>query len=311
MEFFKIKNTIDFMSKRKLLLVVSAVLVLVSLGSLVTRGLNFGIDFAGGTLVEVGYQQSADLEQVRNQLAEGGFKEAVVQHFGTSKDVLIRLATHEGESSADLSTRLLHALQSNDQVVDLRRVEYVGPQAGSELIEDGGLAVLAALIGILVYVYFRFEIRFAVGAILATVHDVVLTLGFFSLFQIEFDLTVLAAVLAIIGYSLNDTIVVYDRVREHFRKMRKGSPAEVINSAVTQTLSRTIMTSGTTSLTVIALLLFGGQIIHGFSIALMVGIIVGTYSSIYIASTLALILGISKADLMQVAQEGAEIDSRP
>jgi preprotein translocase subunit SecF len=310
MELFRIKNTIDFMSKRKTLMVISIVLIAISLGSLLINGLKLGIDFAGGTLVEVGYQETADLEVVRNQLVTGGFPESVVQHFGTSKDVLIRLAASE-KNNADLSTKVMNALRAGGQEVELRRIEFVGPQAGRDLVENGGLAVLAALFGILIYVYFRFEIRFALGAILATVHDVVLTLGFFSLFQIEFDLTVLAAVLAVIGYSLNDTIVVYDRVREHFRKMRKGSTEEIINSAVTQTLSRTIMTSGTTLLTVLALFILGGQIIHGFSQALLVGIIVGTYSSIYVASALVLVLGISKADLMPVQKEGADLDSIP
>lgn len=310
MEFFNVKNTIDFMATRKIGLLISLLLVIIAIGSVATRGLNLGIDFTGGTLVEVGYEQSADLHEVRGALAKGGFDRAVVQHFGTSQDVLIRLAPSES-AAAEISNKVLAALNADGHKVELRRIEFVGPQVGKELTEDGGLAILAALFGILIYVYFRFEIRFAVGAVLATLHDVIITIGLFSIFQWEFDLTVLAAVLAVIGYSLNDTIVVYDRIRETFRKMRKGSTEEVINQSITQTLSRTIMTSGTTSLVVISLLLFGGETIHGFALALIIGITVGTYSSIYIASSLVIVLGVSKADLMPVVKEGAEIDSTP
>lgn len=310
MEFFNVKNTIDFMATRKIGLLVSLLLVIIAIGSVATRGLNLGIDFTGGTLVEVGYEQSADLQEVRGALAKGGFERAVVQHFGTSQDVLIRLAPSES-AAAEISNKVLAALNADGHKVELRRIEFVGPQVGKELTEDGGLAILAALFGILIYVYFRFEVRFAVGAVLATLHDVIITIGLFSIFQWEFDLTVLAAVLAVIGYSLNDTIVVYDRIRETFRKVRKGSTEEVINQSITQTLSRTIMTSGTTSLVVISLLLFGGETIHGFALALIIGIAVGTYSSIYIASSLVIVLGVSKADLMPVVKEGAEIDSTP
>ncbi len=307
MEFFNVKNTIDFMSTRKAGLIVSLVLILVAIGSVATRGLNLGIDFTGGTLVEVGYEESADLQGVRNSLSKGGFERAVVQHFGTSQDVLIRLAPSDS-AAAEISNKVLAALNADGHKVELRRIEFVGPQVGKELTEDGGLAILAALFGILIYVYFRFEIRFAVGAVLATLHDVIITIGLFSIFQWEFDLTVLAAILAVIGYSLNDTIVVYDRIRETFRKVRKEGAIEIINQSVTQTLSRTIMTSGTTSLVVISLLLFGGEAIHGFALALIIGIVVGTYSSIYVASSLIVVLGVSKADLMPVEKEGAEID---
>ncbi len=306
MQLINPKSTIDFMSKRKMAIALSAVLLLVSIVSLATRGLNFGIDFTGGTLIELGYQESADLSAVRQELDEAGFTGATVQHFGTSQDVLIRLMP-TGESSADLSTRVLDALGAGEDV-ELRRVEFVGPQVGDELTEDGGLAMLAALAGILIYVYLRFEIRFSLGAVMALVHDVVITLGVFSVMQLAFDLTVLAAVLAVIGYSLNDTIVVYDRIRENFRKMRKGTPEEIINRSVTQTLSRTIMTSVTTLLVLIALFIFGGEIIHAFSQALIVGVLVGTYSSIYVASSLALILGVSKEDLMPVEKEGADAE---
>ncbi|HGX94008.1 MAG TPA: protein translocase subunit SecF [Candidatus Tenderia sp.] len=306
MQLIDPKNTIDFMSRRKLAISLSVILLLISIASLATRGLNFGIDFTGGTLIELGYPASADLSVVRQELDDAGFSGATVQHFGTSQDVLIRLAP-TGESSADLSTRVLDAL-GNDGSVELRRVEFVGPQVGDELAEDGGLAMLAALAGILIYVYLRFEIRFSLGAVMALVHDVVITLGVFSVMQLPFDLTVLAAVLAVIGYSLNDTIVVYDRIRENFRKMRKGTSEQIINSSVTQTLSRTIMTSVTTLLVLIALFSFGGEIIHAFSQALIIGVLVGTYSSIYVASSLALILGVSKEDLMPVEKEGADAE---
>lgn len=305
------KQSIDFMSRRNLALIISAILMLASIGSLALRGLNLGIDFTGGTLVEVGYPETVDLTEVRAALEAGGFEGAVVQHFGTSRDVLIRLAPRATEGSADISSGILNTLQSGGQQVDLRRVEFVGPQIGDELAEDGGLAMLAALFGILIYVYFRFEIRFSLGAVIALVHDVVITIGIFSLLQLEFDLSVLAAVLAVIGYSLNDTIVVYDRVRENFRKMRKGTPLDVVNSSITQTLSRTLVTSLTTLLVLIALFVFGGEIIHGFSQALIIGVVVGTYSSIYVASSAALLLGVSKADLMPVEKEGAELDSLP
>ncbi len=311
MQLIKPNQAIDFMGKRKIALTLSLILILLSVGSLATRGLNLGIDFTGGTLVEVGYPESIDLKEVRDALGNNGFDGAVAQHFGSSKDVLIRLAPKEAESSADLSTRVLRALEDDGHQVDLRRVEFVGPQVGDELTEDGGLAMLAALFGILIYVYFRFEIRFSLGAVIALVHDVVITLGVFSILQWQFDLTVLAACLAVIGYSLNDTIVVYDRIRENFRKMRKGTTVEIVNRSVTHTLSRTIVTSLTTLLVLAALAVFGGEIIHAFSLALIVGVLVGTYSSIYVASSLVLALGVSTADLMVVEKEGADADAAP
>lgn len=310
MEFFKTNSTIDFMGKRRLAVVLSIVVTLVCLGSIFVRGFNFGIDFTGGTLIEVAYPEAADLNAVRTALA-GDFADAQVQHFGSARDVLIRIAPRPEESSAVLSERVLQALRQGSSGVEMRRVEFVGPQVGEELIEKGGLAITFALIGILIYVALRFEYRFAVGAIVATLHDVIVTVGIFSLFRLEFDLTVLAAVLAVIGYSLNDTIVVFDRIRENFRRMRKGSPMEIMNTAVNETLSRTIMTSGTTLLVVLAMLYFGGKVIHGFSLALVIGILVGTYSSIYIASATVLGLGLSKSDLMPVAKEGVGGDERP
>jgi preprotein translocase subunit SecF len=311
MQFFKRDTKIDFMGKRMLALIFSATLITIALGSLLIRGLNLGIDFTGGTLVEVGFSQEVELNSVREALTQDGFGDAVVQHFGTSKDVLMRLAPREDMQSAELSDRAFKAMQRIDKGADLRRVEFVGPQVGDELIEDGGLAMLYALIGILIYVGLRFEYRFAVSSVLALVHDVIITIGFFALTQVEFDLTVLAAVLAVIGYSLNDTIVVFDRIRENFRKMRKGETGAIINSSINQTLSRTLITSGTTLLVLVALFLFGGEIIHAFALALIVGIGIGTYSSIYVASTAALFMGISRADLMPVKKEDEATDELP
>ena len=311
MQILKSNLNIKFMAMRKLALVISIAAILVSIFSVVTQGLNLGIDFTGGTLVEVGYEEPAELQKVRQALADNGFGDALAQHFGSPRDVLVRLAPRDDISSADLSNRAFAAIENISGKAELRRVEFVGPQVGDELTEQGGLAMLYALIGILIYVALRFEYRFAVGSVIALVHDVLITIGVFSLFQIEFDLPVLAAVLAVIGYSLNDTIVVYDRIRENFRRIRKGTPEEIINISLNQTLSRTLVTSLTTLLVLIALFIFGGEIIHGFAFALIVGVVIGTYSSIYVASSAVLYLGISKADLMEVKKEGAEIDNRP
>jgi preprotein translocase subunit SecF len=301
----------NFMGKRKLAMIFSVTLVVISLAALLTRGLVFGIDFTGGTLIEVGYSEDADLESVRNELATNGFAEAQVQQFGTPRDILIRLAPREGVKSSELSDKVFGILSKQSAgKVELRRVEFVGPQVGDELTEDGALAVLVSLIAILMYVAVRFEWRFAVGSVIALVHDVTITLGFFSIFQMEFDLTVLAAVLAVIGYSLNDTIVVFDRIRENFRKIRKGDSEEIINISLNQTLARTIVTSLTTLIVLIALFVIGGEIIHNFSLALILGVVVGTYSSIYVASSAVLMLGVSKADLMPVQKEGV-IDDMP
>ena len=311
MQIFKRQTTIDFMGKRKVAMAMSILLVVLSVVSLSTRGLNFGLDFSGGTLIELGYPEPVNLEDVRAALDNAGYTDSVVQHFGTSQDVLIRLAPKKGVSKADLSTKVIDLLKTNNSGLQMRRVEFVGPQVGEELREEGGLAVLFALICILIYVAFRFEWRFAVGSVAALFHDVLITLGIFSVLQLEFDLTILAACLAVIGYSLNDTIVVFDRIRENFRKIRKGDSLEIVNTSLNQTLSRTINTSFTTLLVLIALFFVGGELIHGFATALIIGIVVGTYSSIYIASTAALMLGVSKADLMPVKKEGAELDARP
>ena len=307
----KSRFDIDFLGKRKIAIIFSGMLLLTSAVSLFVQGLELGIDFTGGTLVEVGYNEPVDLKQVRGQLKEGGHGGAIVQHFGTSKDILIRLASIEGVSSADLSTKVMAVLTQSGVKNNLRRVEFVGPQVGDELAEDGGLALLYSLFGILIYVAWRFEYRFALGSVAALAHDVILTLGIFSILGLEFDLTVLAALLAVIGYSLNDTIVVYDRIRENFRKMRKGSPESVMNNSLNQTLSRTIITSLTTLLVLLALAILGGEIIHNFALALIIGVLIGTYSSIYIASPVVLALGVSRADMMLPDKEGAGNDSHP
>ena len=306
------KTRIDFMGKRMLFLGLSTLLVLASLAGLVVRGLNLGLDFTGGVLIEVGYPESVDPAEVRKVLEAGGFRDLQVQHFGSSRDILIRIAPEEGKSNAMLSSRVLELLQAANSKVEMRRVEFVGPQVGEELIEKGGLAVLYALIGILIYVTLRFEYKFALGSIGALIHDVLITLGVFAWTQIEFDLTVLAAILAVIGYSLNDTIVVFDRIRENFRKLRKGSPVDIINRSINETISRTLVTSLTTLLVLLALFFLGGEIIHAFALALIVGVVVGTYSSIYIASTVTLLLGVSKQDLMPTPKEGSgAVDDRP
>lgn len=309
MKLIKEKLNIDFMGKRKLAVIFSVAMIAVSIASLATQGLNLGVDFTGGTLIEVGYQEAVELESVRAVLAASEFGEATLQYFGSASDVLIRVAPREGVNTVDISNAILELLKVSGQTIEMRRVEFVGPQVGEELSEDGGLAMLYALLGILIYVALRFQMRFSFGAIAALVHDVVITIGIFSIIQMDFDLTVLAALLAVIGYSLNDTIVVFDRIRENFHKMRKATSIEVINASLNQTLSRTIVTSVTTLLVLTALFLFGGEIIHGFSTALIIGVLIGTYSSIFVASPVTLALGITREDLMPVEKEGADMES--
>ncbi len=315
MQIFKQTTKIDFMGKRRYALVLSTILILISLGSLFTRGLNFGLDFTGGTLIEVGYSKPVDLKTVRQALEQAGFKDVVVQHFGTTRDVLVRLAPQAEtaeQRTVTLGDRVLQVLrEASDGPVEMRRQEFVGPQVGEELRDDGGLAMLIALAFILVYVMARFEYRLALGSVGALFHDVIITLGAFSLFQWEFDLTVLAAILAVIGYSLNDTIVVFDRLRENFRRLRKETPVEIVNISLNQTLSRTLMTSVTTLVVVLAMFFLGGELIHAFSLALIIGIVVGTYSSIYVASSTALALNITRASLMPVQKEGVERSETP
>ena len=303
----------NFMGGRKIALAISGLLILISLGSLLTRGLNVGIDFTGGTVIEFGYPQPVDLQPIRDTLAGAGYGDAIVQHFGSAKEVLVRLAPRDGQDKAEVSSQVIELLrqQAGDADVQVRRVDFVGPQVGEELREDGGLAVLYALIAILIYVSLRFEYRFSLGAVAALVHDVIITLGVFSILQLEFDLSVLAAILAVIGYSLNDTIVVFDRIRENFRKLRKKTPIEVVNISINETLSRTLMTSATTLLVLFSLYAFGGEVIASFALALIVGVFVGTYSSIYVASSTALMMGISRIDLMPPEKNDNEAETRP
>jgi preprotein translocase subunit SecF len=312
MKFLNRKTNIDFMSRRKIALIFSAVLIVTSITSLATRGLNFGLDFTGGTLIEVGYPSAPDTNEIREQLSNAGF-DSLVQTFGTATDIVVRIPpTDVEESSAELSTRVLAALSEGvEGDIDMRRVEFVGPQVGDELAEQGILAVIYAMVGVFLYVMFRFQWRFSVGAVAALFHDIIISMGIISLVQIEFDLTVVAAILAVVGYSLNDTIVLFDRIRENFPRYRKRQPIEVVNTSINETLSRTLMTSTTTLLVLLALFFFGGEIIHGFAFTLIVGVVVGTYSSIYVASTTLLLMGVSKYDLMEVEKEGAKLDVRP
>ncbi|WP_260259717.1 protein translocase subunit SecF [Vibrio intestinalis] len=313
-QILKAESTIDFLRWSKFAFVFSLLMIGASIFTLSTKWLNWGLDFTGGTLIEVGFEQPANLEEIRTALQAEGFGDATVQNFGSAREVMVRLRPRDDMSGETLGNQIINAIkQGTGESVEMRRIEFVGPNVGDELTEAGGLAILVSLICILIYVSVRFEWRLAAGAVMALAHDIIITLGVFSIMQIEVDLTIVAALLTVVGYSLNDTIVVFDRIRENFRRMRKGEPAEVINSAVTQTLSRTLITSGTTLFVVIALFTQGGAMIHGFATALLLGITVGTYSSIYVASALAWRLGITKEHLMppQVEKEGAEFDEMP
>ncbi|MDF2181313.1 protein translocase subunit SecF [Neptuniibacter sp. CAU 1671] len=299
----------NFMGLRKLATAFSALLLVISIASLAINGLKFGLDFTGGSLVELGYEKAPDLNLIRDQLKGAGYDDAVVQTFGTPTDILIRLGQ---DHDPKLGDKVLSALQEGqDQTIELRRNEFVGAQVGEELREQGGLGMLLALFMIMVYVAFRFQIKFSVGAVAALIHDVLIVLGFFSVFQQDFDLTVLAAVLAVIGYSLNDTIVVSDRIRENFRMMRKATATEIMNASLTQTLDRTLVTSLTTLLVLVALALVGGEMIHGFAMALLVGVVIGTYSSIYVAANVLLMMGICKEDLMPPEEKEEVVDELP
>lgn len=304
MRLFNFKTAINFMKMKVPALVISTILVLGSLFSLFTQGLNLGLDFTGGTVIEVKFEQQADLSKVRTALADNGFADAQVAYFGTSQDVMIRIAPRADLDQKAIGEQVLTTLNTVAETpVTVRKVDIVGSSVGDELKEDGFLAVLAALVVILIYVAARFEWRFSVGAVASLLHDVIITMGLFSVFQLEFDLTVLAAILALIGYSINDTIVVFDRIREMFRKLRDATVDETVNEAITSTLSRTTMTSFTTALTLIVLFMMGGAMIHGFATALLFGIAIGTYSSIYIASSIAVLLGASREDLMPTVIE--------
>ena len=300
---------IDFMGKRKLVGALSIILVLASIASLAVKQLSFGLDFTGGTLIELSYPETADLTLVRKLLEDAGYSNPVAQYFGAETEVLVRLS--QGYSP-EVGEQVIHALSdSGKYAVELQRSEFVGSQVGEELREQGGLGMVLALAGVLLYIAFRFQFKFAVGAVVGLIHDVIIVLGIFSWFQWNFDLTVLAAILAVIGYSLNDTIVVYDRIRENFRKVRKGTSLEIINSSLNQTLSRTLFTSLTTLMVLLALYVFGGELIRGFSIALIIGIVVGTSSSIYVAANILLAMNISREDLLLPVKEGVEQDGMP
>ncbi|PKG58251.1 protein translocase subunit SecF [Shewanella sp. GutDb-MelDb] len=309
-QILNIKGSVNFLRHAIPISILSVILVLGSLGSLATKGINWGLDFTGGTVVELEFSNSVNLTVIRDGLTTDETDGAIVQNFGSSRDILIRLPVKEGIKSDVQVAQVMDAVTVLDPAVIQKRVEFVGPQVGKELAEQGGLAVLVALICILIYVSFRFEWRLALGSVTALAHDVIITLGVFSLFQLEFDLTVLAGVLTVVGYSLNDTIVVFDRIRENFLKMRKSSPEEVVNTSITQTMSRTIITTATTLVVVIALFLKGGTMIHGFATALLMGIFVGTFSSIYVASFLAIKLGINREHMMpvEIEKEGADQD---
>ncbi|MBB5213289.1 protein translocase subunit SecF [Microbulbifer hydrolyticus] len=317
------KRVYDFMRWRKLAAAASLILVVASIAALAINGLKLGLDFTGGTQIEVGYQNAPKIEDVRNQLTDAGFEGAAVVRFGSDSEVLIKLPPEVAEEQTQQNARDAEATNSigdkvvgvlrqhSDGQVDLRRVEMVGPQIGEELRDDGGLGMLFALAVVMAYVALRFQYKFAVGAVVALIHDVIIVLGFFAILRLDFDLTVLAAVLAVIGYSINDTIVVYDRVRENFRKVRQADPAEVINISMSQTLSRTFMTSFTTLLVLWALQFFGGELIHNFSLALIVGVIIGTFSSVYVAANILMAMNTTKEDLMPPVKEGAELDEMP
>ena len=300
----------NFMKYRRPLMAVSAVVTVLAIASMVVQRFNFGIDFTGGVIVEVSYDRAADLDSIRSDLAAAGFESPQVQNFGSTTDVLIRLPPiDDSESVSTVQEQVLDILREHNAGVTLRRLEAVGPQVGEDLAEQGGLAMLFALIMVFIYVMLRFRWKFAVGAIVATMHDIIVTAGVFSVMRWQFDLTVLGSILAVLGYSLNDTIVVYDRIRDNFRLMRRGSPVDIVNASVNQTLSRTIVTGLTTLLVLVALFFLGGDALWGFSAALIIGILVGTYSSIYVASAMALALKVSPADLVEAKQE--KVDELP
>lgn len=311
MEIFKIKKDIPFMSYGRLTTAISLITFLFAVFFLAAKGLNLGVDFTGGTVVEVSYPQSADLAKVRHAVDSIGLNEATVQNFGSSHDVMIRLPLKKGVTSAQLSEQVLSALKKEDSAVEMRRVETVGAQVGQELYENGALALLLVSIGIMAYLALRFEWRFAVAAIIANMHDVIIILGFFAFFQWEFNLTVLAAILAVLGYSVNESVVVFDRVRENFKKMRKASVVTVIDNAITRTMSRTVITHFCTQLMVLSMLLFGGETLHNFSLALTIGILFGIYSSVLVACPIALYLGVSRENLITGAEKKETVDEMP
>jgi len=311
MEFFRIKKDIPFMSYGRLTTAISLVTFILAVFFLATRGLHLGVDFTGGTMMEVSYPEPAKIAEIRTAVQSVGLSDVTVQNFGTSRDVLIRLPVKEGVTTAQLSEEVMAALRAADSSVVMNRVEFVGPQVGQELYENGALALLLVSIGIMLYLYFRFEWQFALAAIIANSHDVVIILGFFAFFQWEFNLTVLAAVLAVLGYSVNESVVVFDRIRENFRKMRKALPKEVIDNAITRTMSRTIITHFSTQLMVLSMLIFGGEVLHNFSLALTIGILFGIYSSVLVASPIVLFLGVSRETFVSSEKKPVEEEAMP
>ncbi len=311
MEFFRFKRDIPFMTYARSTTVVSLITFLFAIFFLVTRGLNFGVEFTGGTVIEVHYQQAVEPGRVQDSLAKAGLLDSSVQNFGTSADLIIRMPLREGVSSAQLSEKVLSALRTEQPQVELRRVEFIGPQVGKELVTDGSIALALVCAGIMAYLAFRFEWRFAVAAIIANLHDVVIILGFFAFFQWEFSLTVLAAVLSVLGYSVNESVVVFDRIRENFRKYKKASVAEIINNAITATMSRTIITHGCTEMVVLSMLLFGGETLHYFALALTIGIVFGIYSSVLVSSPIVLWLGATRANFIKTDTPAQAADAKP
>ena len=311
MEFFRIKKDIPFMSYGRLTTTISLITFILAVLALGFRGLNLSVDFTGGTVMELHYPQAADLNKIRAALEHGQYRDVTVQNFGSVQDVMIRLRLQKDVSSAKVSENVLNLLKADDPTVELRRVEFVGPQVGEELYNNGLLALMLVAAGIMIYLAIRFEWRFAVAAIIANMHDVVIILGFFAFFQWEFSLAVLAGVLAVLGYSVNESVVVFDRIRENFRKMRKASVPEIIDNAITRTMSRTVITHTTTEMMVLSMLLFGGEALFYFALALTIGIVFGIYSSVLVASPIVMYLGISRENLMPVKKEGAELDARP
>ena len=299
MEFFRIHRTIPFMRYSLILNAISLISFLVAVGFLVFRGLSLSVEFTGGTVMEVSYKQAANVEEIRGAIEKQGWGEFQVQNFGTSRDVMIRLPLQKGVTSAQQSERVMATLKAADASVELRRVEFVGPQVGKELATDGALALLFVVVGIMIYLAIRFEWKFAVAAIVANLHDVIIILGFFAAFQWEFSLSVLAAVLAVLGYSVNESVVIFDRIRETFRKQRKMTTTQVIDHAITSTTSRTIITHGSTQIMVLAMLLFGGPTLHYFALALTIGILFGIYSSVFVAAAIAMWLGVTREDLVK------------
>ncbi|MHB1591109.1 MAG: protein translocase subunit SecF [Sulfuricella sp.] len=306
MEFFHIKRDIPFMSYARVTTFISLVTFIAAVAALGLKGLNLGVDFTGGTVMELSYSQQADVHKIRDTLTRIGLQDAAVQNFGTARDVMIRLPLKPDISTAKLSDQVFQALRGADNSVTLKRVEFVGPQVGKELYENGALALLVVCLGIMAYLAMRFEWRFSVAAIIANMHDVVIILGFFAFFQWEFSLTVLAGILAVLGYSVNESVVVFDRVRENFRKMRKASVSEVIDNAITRTMSRTIITHTMTELMVLSMLLFGGEALHYFALALTIGIVFGIYSSVLVASPIVMWLGVSREDFLKPEKKEGE-----